>query len=526
MKKSKISLFACFILLLVGTTSCNTLCGFFNLSCGKNKGDFYIAEASGDTYNEFSNYNLYGIHYPNSVGNLNILVIPVTIKGYESNATEDNRERIYEAFFGNSDTTGWESVSSYYYKSSYGKLNISGVVTDWYECEKTTTELYNATTDAGMGSLSLLSNAVSWAKETYPTLDFSLFDCDYVGLFDAVMLIYSAPNYTNWDSYLKAVANETTNLFELEHPESNLFWAFTYWDQYASGTHNNPAPHGYSFMSYDFMDESILDDDPTNDIAIDAHTYIHEFGHILGLDDYYDYDGMHSPLCGVDMMDLNVGDHNAFTKYALGWTTPYVVNSDCTITIGPEATTGDAIIVTSSSKTFPDTAFAEYFILELVTPDELWEWDATHTYSNNVLAYTQPGVRIMHVDARLVYYSTGNFCTHMEYTYATNQGLLDQYASNTPSYGYDYYNGKYSAGSLKTDFISMIPATNSFNEFQTTNMYYASYQQLFTRGDSFSASRYSKFFNNGRMHDGSSFDYQISIDSCSSSSATISFKVI
>ncbi|MCD8204774.1 MAG: hypothetical protein LUC16_03000, partial [Coprobacillus sp.] len=130
------------------------------------------------------------------------------------------------------------------------------------------------------------------------------------------------------------------------------------------------------------------------------------------------------------------------------------------------------------------------------------------------------------VDARLVYVNTGAFCTHMEYVYASGQGLLDQYASNTPSYGYDYYRGKYTTNSLKTDFISMIPATNSFEEFQTMNIYYASYQQLFRRGDVFSASKFSKFFNNGKMHDGSTFDYQITIDSCSSSSATISFKVV
>ncbi|MCD8204773.1 MAG: hypothetical protein LUC16_02995, partial [Coprobacillus sp.] len=302
MKKSKFCLLATVIALSLTVTGCNSLCGFFNLSCGKNKGDFYTADVSEDTYNEYSSYNIYGIHYPKSTGNLNVLVIPVTIAGYEQNATEENRQRIYEAFFGTSETTGWESVSSYYYKSSYGQLNIGGYVTDWYECGKTTKELYDASSSAtGMGSVSLLKEAVAWAKQEYPSFNFSIFDSDNVGLIDAVMLIYSAPNYSNWDEYKKASQNNTTSIFFNNYPEANLFWAFTYWDQYTSGTHADPAPHGYSFMSYDFMDEA-NNDSETENIKVDAHTYIHEFGHILGLDDYYDYDNMHSPLCGVDMM--------------------------------------------------------------------------------------------------------------------------------------------------------------------------------------------------------------------------------
>ncbi len=530
MKKSKLLILLGVISISLTASSCDSLRSFFNIN-GKSKGDYYITETSSDTYYKYSSYNIYGIHYPNAVGDLNVLVIPVTIKGYEDNATEENRERIRKAYFGTEEETGWESVASYYYTSSYGKLNITGTVTDWYECGKTIKELYSEN-EAGMGSTALLREAIDWAVSDQK-INKTQYDTDNDGYMDAVMLIYSAPNYSHWDEYKNYFNRNMTDLFYEQYPESNLFWAFTYWDQRLDSSNytwssKDPSPHGYCFASYDFIDEANNDSDKSNDIEIDAHTYIHEFGHILGLDDYYDYDSMHSPLCGVDMMDLNVGDHNAFTKFALGWTSPYVVNSDCTINIGPAATTGDAIIVTSSSKSFSGSAFSEYFIIELITTDGLWSHDSKYTYSNNVQAYTRAGVRIMHVDARLInyylYYNYGqvSFVNSMSYSAVYGYNYLDTYASNTPSYGCDK---TYTASSLKTDFISMIPATNSFMEFQTQNNYYASSDQLFKRGDYFDATSYNKFFKNGQMHDGSTFDYRITIDSCSSSGATISFKV-
>jgi M6 family metalloprotease-like protein len=50
----------------------------------------------------------------------------------------------------------------------------------------------------------------------------------------------------------------------------------------------------------------------------------------LGLPDYYDYDDTTGPKGGVggwDMMDYNGGDHNAFSKYLLGWIDPLVIRS-------------------------------------------------------------------------------------------------------------------------------------------------------------------------------------------------------
>ena len=67
--------------------------------------------------------------------------------------------------------------------------------------------------------------------------------------------------------------------------------------------------------------------DPTG-IIVDAHTFIHETGHLLGLDDYYDYNdyrGAKGGLYGADMMDNNIGDHGSVNKLLLGWIEPTVV---------------------------------------------------------------------------------------------------------------------------------------------------------------------------------------------------------
>ena len=59
------------------------------------------------------------ISYPlPSTGTPNILVIPINLDN--NNATNEKLLDINYAFNGTSDETGWESVKSYYQKSSYG----------------------------------------------------------------------------------------------------------------------------------------------------------------------------------------------------------------------------------------------------------------------------------------------------------------------------------------------------------------------------------------------------------------------
>ena len=91
---------------------------------------------------------------------------------------------------------------------------------------------------------------------------------------------------------------------------------------------------------------------------------------MLGIDDYYDYDdskGVDGGIGGGDMMDANVGDHNAFTKLLLGWVDPYVVTGNCSLTLSSFGASGDCVMI-CKNKADP---FSEYYIIDYYTPDGL-----------------------------------------------------------------------------------------------------------------------------------------------------------
>ena len=77
-----------------------------------------------------------------SRGNSKMLVVPVLLKGESFILGEDSvKSTLNKAFFGKSEETGFESVSSYYYKSSYGELNIQGEVTSILNSNHTLSQL-------------------------------------------------------------------------------------------------------------------------------------------------------------------------------------------------------------------------------------------------------------------------------------------------------------------------------------------------------------------------------------------------
>ncbi|MCX5775860.1 MAG: hypothetical protein NTV44_05865 [Firmicutes bacterium] len=85
-----------------------------------------------------------------SKGDVHILVIPVTFTDYSCSTLpggcEGIKAQIQTTLFGAAEDTGWESLTSYYEKSSYGQLHISGFVTDWFTSEYTALQI--AETDA------------------------------------------------------------------------------------------------------------------------------------------------------------------------------------------------------------------------------------------------------------------------------------------------------------------------------------------------------------------------------------------
>ena len=144
-----------------------------------------------------------------------------------------------------------------------------------------------------------------------------------------------------------------------------------------------------------------------NNKLVDAHTLIHETGHLLGLEDYYDYDGKMGTAGGLDMMDNNIGDHTAYSKYSLGWTNPYVVTGDSEITIKPFESSGDMILIKDD---WNHSAMDEYLLIEFYTPTGLNAKDAEAKYAGIYpIMFQKPGIKVYHIDSRLGYFEHDQF---------------------------------------------------------------------------------------------------------------------
>lgn len=381
-----------------------------------------------------------------SVGHPKVLVMPIAFTDYPA---PNNMTNILEkAFFGTEEDTGWESLQSYYYKSSYGKLTIEGTVlpvfntgnnASYYETKN------RSETDILKEALEYYDSQVNYAD----------YDTDNDGYIDGIYLVYTASiDYVNSDT---------------------IWWAFT--SEYFTSDYeyyDGVEADFYLFAGYDFLFEDLASG---NSITYNMETFIHETGHMLGLDDYYDYDENSGPDGGIgggDMMDFNVGDHNAFSKVILGWTDAYLMEgTTATITLGSFASTGDCLII---GKDFNGSYFDEYYIIDFYTPDGLNEIEKG--YSG---LFSTSGIRVYHIDATL----NDNEVNSIWDVYSYNNGLTEH------------------------KLIELVEADRS-NDI--TSGGYSSNSDLFQVGTSFTWATW---------YDGTNAGFTITVDSTCATEATI-----
>jgi M6 family metalloprotease-like protein len=476
-----------------------------------------------------------GPAFPSS-GNPNLLVIPVELTDYPSVCTEATRTNIYKSFFGSSSDTAWESVASYYAKSSYGNLIINGTVSEWYDSGLSTSQLLTMASahendNSGYDpTWDILEGAIKWYEKKYST-NCANFDSDGDGLIDAVWLVYSAPYYTGKNYKSSDYAD--------------YMWAYTYADGNAepSSSGSNRVAYNYSWAAYDFMYSGY------GTTKLDSHTYVHETGHLLGLEDYYTYtssvlDGTvnRAPMAEVDMMDYNIIDHDAFSKFALGWVHPYVVSGSTTITLHPSASTGECVLLPTEGG-WNGTPFDEYLLLEYYTPTILNEKDATEAYAGNSVAlqgFTENGVRIYHVDARMAEF-TGTYSTRTQrysytYTYTDKLVSLSSDGGKGTILAHSNTNGM-NVLDANDRLIQELDCTEGRNfdvDTDTVNGVdidcIANDGTLYQDGDSFSYDQYAHSFpefyynNKSLMNDGSKMAYSVAFSSMSDESITLSIK--
>ena len=112
--------------------------------------------------------------------------------------TTANIEKI-DKCFNDMSNSKWESVKSFYKKSSYGKLDLNfEVVNEWFNPKLNPQELQVRDNMGDGGADYIATQAVKWYKNKYG-LDASKFDQNNDGYIDSLWLIYDCPNYTNYD---------------------------------------------------------------------------------------------------------------------------------------------------------------------------------------------------------------------------------------------------------------------------------------------------------------------------------------
>jgi len=421
------------------------------------------------------NYYLPSTGLP-SQGKYNVLVVPVEFSNDVFTAQE--LEDIAKVF-NNQSATGWQSVASYYKTSSYGKLDLTFDIADKVSLSATYQSFNKADTNGEKDyGQSIFKQALD--KLDARGFDFSKYDYDNNGVIDGVYIIYSAP---------------------VDYDTTDYYWAYvTAYTADDQTEYDNLLPYTYLFASVDFAYEDIETSNPEEfspiaGLKLNATTYIHETGHMLGLDDYYDYmpdQGSDQGLGGADMMDYTAGDHNAYSKLLLGWVKPTVVTSSQTVTINTLESSGQFIIVLLD---YNGTYFSEYLIIDLYSATGLNEMHA-NVEGSYLYEGTKFGARIYHVDATI------------DIPYNEN----DTYGSFTDN------NNSTTAHPL----LKLVEADGDKN-FESEGEYYQG--QYYTQAGADDLWQTGDVFRNVHpyytRHDGKEVNFDISFDSVTATSATI-----
>jgi len=333
-----------------------------------------------------------------TTGNVKIFVLLID---FQDHVHSNSRDTIHNSLFllGNPLQYPYESLSSYYRRASYNLLNITGNTLDWYRWPGNRPEQPD------------IRSMIKAAINHHHSLghDFSQYDSDNNGEIDYFMVFWSGPAGA---------------------------WASDWWAWY----------------SFDFGDPTFTVDGKTlggfawlweassPGSAFTPRVALHETGHALGLPDYYDYDDSVGPRGGVgglDMMDANQGDHNAFSKWMLDWLTPTVVSSgSTTIALTASGTSRSAVLVWPGAS--PGSPFTEFFIAQ------------NRQRSGNDTSLACDGMLIWHVDARLDssgndFLSNNSYTTHKLLRLMEADGLEQIEAGSRADCG-DYYKSPFFLG--------------------------------------------------------------------------------
>jgi M6 family metalloprotease-like protein len=361
-----------------------------------------------------------------TTGSAAVLVIPIEFSDVTAQSKGYTIANIEKIFNGGSSDLSYYSVYEYFLTSSYGKLDLDITVVDsWFRPRYTSTYYENKTTTANgytedIGDQLILDEALAYLATI---MDLSKFDSDNNGVIDAVILVNT-----------------------LTIGEDDFHWAYRKWNSYTDSDgyyyeYDKVSANDYIWVSYEFMYEFYdengdVDFSPTN--PLNPYTFIHEFSHILGADDYYDTVYKSEPMGGYDVMDSMAGDHNPYSKFNFGWITSsrlVVTGSSITLTLDPFAKNGDTIIIANNWDATLG-AYQEYYVIMYYT--------ATGLNAGEGGYFTRDGILVYHVNSSLfvgnydgeIYYDVYNNNTSPSDDYGTEDNLIEFVLTRDGHYTY------------------------------------------------------------------------------------------
>ena len=376
-----------------------------------------------------------------TTGSSSVLVIPVQFIDVTAESKGYTIDTLVNAF-SKGGKTDYYSLYDYYYISSYGQLTLDITVLDFWFTPEHESDYYDQFSfmyegeELLQGEQLILNEALDYLDDF---MDLSQFDSDGNGAIDSVVLI-------------------NTN----EIDSSDIFnWAFRYFNFYRDEAgeyyeYDNVHAKDYLWASYQFLFEGYDEDGNysyNNTSAMNTYTFIHEFGHILGLHDYYDYTGINRPLHGLDIMANRFGDHNAYSKINLGWLTTsrlVVTDSSITLTLEDFSKNGDTIIIANN---WDDKlgAYQEYYILAYYTNNGVNAGEGNGYFDNEgVVVYHVNAAMYMPEDSEyydvyntnndIIYIQGGTEDNLIEYVVSANEEILYGVGDTMPTVIDDYGN--------------------------------------------------------------------------------------
>ena len=438
---------------------------------------------------EKANYSSYFESHPyqnsKAIGNVRSLVIPLVWNDQKEMKKDEILNSIKTALGnivdenGNITTYNYEDPSKYTLSeymgfASYWKLQTSSFVTNWYESEYNFEDIRDFTPEEDY-----IESIVNWAIDTY-NLNIKDFDIDNNGVIDSIIILHTGETH-RYDSYVQASwAGAVRWTFHDQTKDENYNYNIDI---------NNPRFVNAITSSISFMYNEVENYNVENSTAL---TLIHEFAHNFGIVDYYSSADTNDVLGGYDMQTSNVGDWNAFSKFAVGWIEPTIINKDdftnsntVSYTLEEFVENGDVLLIPSKNIDYIGSPFDEYIMVELFTPKKLHEFDSVSYGLNDTI-----GIRIYHVNATM--------------------RLIENYYYD---YGEHAYNSNKS-NDYGAQIIELIQKgkVNEFQDDDYSNNRLSS-EDFFYVGDSFDVSEYDEFFYKGLMDDGNEFGYVINIKS-------------